>query len=253
MHGQQAPITGLIDIHSHLLPGIDDGCIDLQDSLECIAVLKRIGYVGSICTPHLWPQAFPANTPAHIHGFVAALRRELAANNVEYPIWAGGELRLFKDVVDWMKAQGVPTLADSRCVLVDLWDAKWPKFADYAFDWLLEQGYQPILAHPERMKVRNLDQLLRNLEARGVWLQGNFRPMTGEDGYHADQMVRKLLSEGRYRFMALDLHRFADLYSRIDGMVLVEQEFGVDAVQQLTVDAPLRDIFRTAELPTPTP
>lgn len=228
--------SGRIDIHCHLLYGIDDGCQSFAETLECIERLKRAGYVGSICTPHVWPTNYPDNTPTNIDRGVASLNEELRAAGVDYQLWSGGEVRIAKESVTWMKAHGVPTLADSRCVLLDIWEAKWPRWFDKTVDWLMEEGYQPILAHPERSQctATNPKKLIAMAD-RGVWLQGNFRAMTGEDGYQADRMVRELLQNGAYKLMALDLHSPICLESRLDGLQLVAMEFGDEAVEALTV------------------
>ncbi len=235
------PTTGRIDIHSHMIPGIDDGCETIEESIASIEMLKGAGYVGTISTPHLWPDMFPDNTPANIKRWTEALISDLANRGIEYALWDGGELRLFNGVIDWLKAQGVPTLGDSRYVLVDFWEATWPKYVDQGLDWLMAEGFQPILAHPERIGIADLDMLVKHLDeatARGVLLQGNFRCMTGEDGYLQDQRVRQFLTEKRYWLMAMDMHRPDALPSRLDGMQMVVQEYGQQTVDLMTIDRP---------------
>ena len=184
---QHAPPAVRIDIHSHLLPSIDDGCRSLDESIECITKLKSMGFVGSICTPHMWPEAFPGNTPEHVRAWTARLQQDLMERGVEYQVWPGGELRLFEGVVQWMQTNGVPTLADSRYVLIDTWDRSWPKFAASVFQWLIGQKYQPILAHPERVPdQRGLDKRIREVEEMGLLLQCNANSFTGAEGLRAD-------------------------------------------------------------------
>lgn len=233
--------TGRIDIHSHMIPGVDDGCETIEESIASITMLKQAGYVGTICTPHLWPDMFPDNTPANVTRWTEALTRDLTERGIDYTLWTGGELRLFKHVIKWMQTHGVPTLGESRYVLTDFWEDAWPRYVDQAFDWLLAEGYQPILAHPERIGIRDTAELTRHLDeatARGVLMQGNFRCMTGEDGYLPDQRIRQFLSEGRYWLLAMDMHRPDALPSRIDGMQMVVQEFGQDVVNLMTIDRP---------------
>ncbi len=235
---------GRIDIHSHLLPAVDDGCIDIEESLDCVRRLKAAGFVGSICTPHVYPQDPRCNHMDLIRGQVAALAERLRADGMVYHIWPGGELRIYDGVIDWLKDHEVPVLAGSGCVLVDFWQLKWPKWATRVFEWLLGQGYRPILAHPERLAcTKVLDKQLNQIADMGVWLQGNLRCMTGEDGYEPDRWVRRLLGEGRYQFMALDMHRPSALDSRLDGMQLVVEEFGVSTLNRLTIDQPRRLIL----------
>ncbi len=235
------PATGRLDVHSHMLPGIDDGCETIEESIASITMLKQAGYVGTICTPHLWPDMFPDNTPSNIDRWTGELTVQLAQRGIEYALWPGGELRLFKGVTDWMKTHGVPTLAGSRYVLTDFWEDHWPKYIDQSLDWLMAEGYQPILAHPERIGITKYETLVKHLKeatARGVLLQGNFRCMTGEDGYHQDQRVRQFLTEGRYWLMAMDMHRPDALPSRLDGMQMVVQEYGQQMVDLMTIDRP---------------
>jgi len=235
------PPTGRIDVHSHMLPGIDDGCESLDDSIASIVLLKSAGYSATICTPHVWPDLCPDNTPANIQRWTDELNRQLADRGIDYPLWPGGELRLFKQAIDWMKTHGVPTLADSKFVLTDFWEDTWPKYVDATLDWLLAEGYKPILAHPERIGIADTNKLADHLDAltaRGVLLQGNFRCMTGEDGYLPDQRIRQFLKEDRYWLMALDMHRPTDLPSRLDGVQMVIEEFGQEVVDLMTIDRP---------------
>lgn len=80
----------------------------------------------------------------------------------------------------------------------------------------------------------------------GVWLQGNFRSMTGEEGYQADRRVRQWLKENRYQLMALDMHGPQSLDGRFDGLRLVEAEFGHEALIRLTGTAPRQELFAKA-------
>ncbi len=233
------PPTGRIDIHSHMIPGVDDGCVDVGESIASIQMLKKIGYAGTICTPHMLPELFPDNTPANVKLWVQTLSKNLADEGIDYRLWPGGELRLFDKCIDWLKAVGVQTLGDTKYVLTDFWEDHWPKYADKTFDWLMSEGYKPILAHPERIGMqKDLEKHLDEVTARGVLLQGNFRCMTGEDGYLPDQRVRQFLQEGRYWIMAIDMHRPSDLSSRLDGLQMVVDEFGQQVVDQMTIERP---------------
>jgi protein-tyrosine phosphatase len=239
---------GLIDIHCHLIPSVDDGARDFAESLETIRQLKRAGFVASICTPHMWPNEFD-NKPDEARALTAVLQREIDQAGIDYRVFPGGELRLWPDVIGWMETHGVPNLAESRCVLVDMWIDRWPKWANQACQWLIDRNYQPILAHPERINIaRNLDTRLRELEAIGVMLQCNFQSMTGENGYLADRIMRQLLSEQRVQLLALDTHGLRNLDGRLDGLAMVEVEYGAETVTQMTRDAVRQHILPGIEL-----
>ena len=245
-HTTPNPIPpGRIDIHSHLLPGIDDGCATLKESLDSIRTLKQYGYVGTICTPHCWPNNFPHITPQHIKLWCDALADEIKKADLDYQLWTGGGLRIYPGVIHWMQTHGVPTLADSRYVLCDFWEPSWHDWIDETFDWLFEHGYTPILAHPERSPTRdNYESHLDRITAKGVLLQGNLRCFTGEEGLYPDQAVRQYMQEARYTLLALDMHRPSALQGRLDGIALAQEEFGEDKVNAMIDEEVRRLLFK---------
>jgi protein-tyrosine phosphatase len=233
-------------MHSHILPGIDDGCATLDESLESVRVLKQYGYAGTICTPHCWPMQYPHITPAHIAAWRDALQTEIDSAGLDYTLWTGGELRVYPGAVDWMRANGVPVLAGSTYVLCDFWEARWHKWIDDTFDWLMQQGYTPILAHPERSPTKvDYDKHLDALAERGVLLQGNLRCFTGEEGFYPDQCVRRYMDEGRYTLLALDMHRTDSLQGRLDGIALAAEDFGEERVNDM-LDGAVRRLLLDA-------
>lgn len=219
--------AGFIDIHSHMLPGMDDGCATLEQSLTCIKRLMQLGFTDTICTPHINETHFPTNTPAKINRLVQRLQRDIQQAGLNYRIWSGGEILANETILEWLKIHGVPTLANSRCVLVDFWAQEWPEHVIKLFEWLLSENYQPILAHPERaVACYNDPETLDEVMKMGVWLQGNCAGITGKDGDLAQQVTRRLLNENKYTFMALDMHRPDSLEIRLEGMQRIATEYG---------------------------
>lgn len=217
--------VGRIDVHSHILPGIDDGCPSVSESLDCIRQFMAAGYVGTVCTPHVSPRLYPRNTPQQIREWVSELQTVLNDNGISYQLWAGGEVVMAPDNWDWFEKTGFPTLGSSRAILMDWWGPAWPDFADPFLDRLMGAGYQPILAHPERMKLPlvELHRLVESLSNRGVWLQGNFNSLSGGEGTQSQELSQLWLQEGRYHILASDTHhpertagRFAGLQAAID-------------------------------------
>ena len=235
---QGVPPSGRIDMHSHILPGIDDGCTSVAESLASVRLLKQYGYVGTVCTPHCWPMHYPHIKPSHIVAWRDALQAEIDKAELDYTLWTGGELRIYPGAIEWMQANGVPTLADSKYVLCDFWEERWHDWIDATFDWLFDQGYTPILAHPERSPTReDYDKHLDEVAERGVLLQGNLRCFTGEEGYYPDQSVRRYMQEDRYTLLALDMHRTETLQGRLDGIALASEAFGAERVDVMLDDA----------------
>src|SRR5690349_17751445 len=90
---------GRIDVHSHLLPGVDDGCATLDESLACARKLVEAGYTHAFCTPHIWPN-LPQNTVAEISKRTARLQQAFDEAQVPLKLFPGGELNLRPEITD---------------------------------------------------------------------------------------------------------------------------------------------------------
>jgi len=230
---------GFIDLHSHLLPGIDDGCTSVEESLACVARLIDSGFRGTVCTPHMCVAAHPHVTPSRVEAWAEDLRTEIRAAGLDYELWTGGEVRIAPDTIDWFERHGVPTLGEGRCVLIDYWDAAWPRFADETIRYLWDHGYQPVLAHPERMVLHDaeLDPLVDRLVEEGVWLQGNLRCIAGNEGPAPRARMRRWLQQEKYTATALDMHGADDLELRLAGIQELERTCGRTQSKRLLGDA----------------
>ena len=234
------PPAGYLDLHCHILPGIDDGCQTLEQSLDVVRQWLDAGFVGAVCTPHVCTSWFPANHPGLIGPWVEALRVELANVELDFQLWTGGELRLGTRMIDWLAEFGVPTLDAGKAVLIDWWGNDWPKCCDEGIDHLLERGYQPILAHPERMglELTELMSVLDRVRERGVLLQGNLNSIGGGEGPHAQGIADLLLAEDAYHLLASDTHGPDSVRGRKQGLARFRERFGDDALRTMLVDRP---------------
>jgi protein-tyrosine phosphatase len=219
------PKTGLIDLHCHLLPGIDDGCREMSQTLECIRLWKQAGFCGAVCTPHMATTWFPENNPLSISPLLDHVREELAAAKIDFELWAGGEVRLSDRVMSWFEEFGVPTLGSGRCVLIDWWSNDWPAYCTEACVYLLERNYQPILAHPERMGLpeQELTAVVRDLQTAGVWLQGNLNSLSGGEGTDAQRRADDWLMREQYFVLASDTHEPRGITTRAQGLAQVQR------------------------------
>ncbi len=195
---------------------------------------------------------FPGNTPQRIAELVSQLRQVLASHQLDYELWEGAEVRLAEDTLQWFRRVGVPTLGPSRCVLVDHWGHDWPAYAQGVIDHLLQEDYQPILAHPERMclEPETWEPLIDRLLDQGVWLQGNFNSFAGGEGQRAVRWLEQLLASGQIRVMALDMHRPHSLVGRLTGLAEFAQQFGQERLTTMIAEQP-RAILAHQASPSP--
>lgn len=236
----EIPPEGMLDLHCHILPGVDDGCCNLLDSLEVVRSWAELGFRGAVCTPHVCTNWYPDNNPARITAWVAALQLEIDAAGIRFDLWPGGEVRLARGTIEWFGEFGVPTSGPGRAVLIDWWGRDWPAYCNSTIDWLLAQGFQPVLAHPERMGLEEseLCEVIDDVTRRGVWLQGNLNSLGGGEGKDAQRRADAWLAAGRYHLLASDTHAPDSVLGRAAGLARVRDQHGQAMVDRLLVDRP---------------
>src|SRR3954469_25834557 len=229
---------GRIDVHSHLLPGIDDGCKNLKDSLACARVLVSEGYTHSFCTPHIWPN-LPENTTANIAAHVRRLQQALDEANVPLGLIPGGEINLRPDTMETPPEDLVTYGSQRKFVLFDLWADELPEFFERGVRWFQSQGADVVLAHPERMRAVQLNPDLPNyFDALGLMLQGNLQCLADPPHTATYRVGRKFLTEGRYFMLGSDLHNLETLEHRMRGLRHAKELVGDVEVDRLTAENP---------------
>jgi len=202
-HFSIAPLLQ-VDIHSHLLPGIDDGSEDVATSLELIDGMIDLGFKQLICTPHVMSDLYP-NTHETIHAAYIQLRTVMEAKGYTIPIHYAAEYLIdegFEEKVE----QGLLCLHDNFVLVETMFSLLPPNIEDILF-LLRSKGYKPILAHPERYHF--MDESLEALsvfEKHGCYLQPNILSFTGYYGKREKALAERLLSKGKVDFLGTDMH-----------------------------------------------
>jgi protein-tyrosine phosphatase len=235
-----------IDVHCHFLPSLDDGCQSLGESLECLRLMAEAGYSRVFCTPHYGAGEFGDMPHAEIAGRVAQLQEQARVAGMGIELRPGGELRLTPHIAENLPEEkggpGVPTYGHrGKYVLTDLWEEKWPAWANRAVQWLQKRGLTVIVAHPERMPaLRDRPESIDEIAALGVLFQGNLGPIAGADSPKVVALARRFLTEGRYFMVGTDGHRTSHLPQRLAGLKVVEELVGSAKLHELTVENPSR-------------
>jgi protein-tyrosine phosphatase len=230
--------TGRIDVHSHLLPGVDDGCDYVVESVQCAQLMADAGYTHLFCTPHVLPQ-FPQNTVASIVRETARLQAVLDEAGVGLRLIPGGEINLRPDTPETSVEALVSFGMLRKFVLIDLWAERLPPFFKPAIEWLMAQGVKVVLAHPERMAaVQREPELVDHFAEIGLLLQGNLQSFSDPVGAPTRRTVERFLLEGRYFLLGSDLHHLASLPMRLDGLRRAIDLAGQEMVDRLTIENP---------------
>lgn len=194
------------DMHSHLLPGIDDGSPDLNTSLQLIRGMMNLGYSKLITTPHIMWDMYK-NTNEIISEKLELLRKTLKEEGINIEIQAAAEYFLDDYVHGLVKSNHPLLTVKDRMVLVEF-SLAYPSHSlkDILFDMQM-QGYQPIIAHPERYIYleRNKD-FYEELRDIGCLFQLNLLSLSGHYGKAVQELSQYLIKNSYYDFLGTDLH-----------------------------------------------
>lgn len=196
----------MIDLHCHLLPGVDDGAAGVEVS---IAMAKRSvsdGVTTVACTPHILPGLYHNEGPK-IRADVEALQQRLVDEGIPLRLVCGSDAHISPDFVTGLRSGRILSLADSRYVLVEPPHHVAPQRLEQFFFDILVAGYVPILTHPERLTWidTHYDKICR-LTAAGVWNQITSGSLAGAFGRNAQYWAERMLDEGLVHILATDAH-----------------------------------------------
>ncbi len=213
-----------VDIHSHLLPGIDDGATSIEDTAYLIKGLEKIGIKKFITTPHVMGEVWK-NTSFEIKEKLLATTQELEFPNIDKRFKAAAEYMIDEEFRGLFKKELLLTLKDNY-VLVEMSYIS-PSFQLYEILFELQSaGYQPILAHPERYNFyhHSLDDY-KKLKNAGCLFQLNMLSAIGHYGEHVAKVSNSLLKEGLIDFIGSDLHHSRHLEGFHKKIVLKNYEY----------------------------
>lgn len=196
----------MLDLHCHLLPGIDDGATDLAMSLEMARMAYDDGIRTVACTPHVYPGMYENDTPT-IRAAIAELQAQLQDAGIGLNLVEGADAHLVPELPDRVRHGEVPTLAGSRYLLLEPpHHIAPPRFEDVVFD-LMAAGCVPVITHPERLSwIEDHYEVFKRLAGRGVWLQVTGGALTGRFGRRAQYWGERLVDEGYCAILATDAH-----------------------------------------------
>lgn len=232
----------MIDLHNHILPGIDDGAADLSVALDMARMHVAQGVEIVACTPHILPGVYHNEGPA-IRRAVDALQRVLDEAGVPLILIPGADNHIVPDFAGELRRGRLLTLGDTRYALVEPPHNVAPARLDDLVFTILLANYVPIVTHPERLKwIEEKYDLIERMTARGVWMQITSGSLTGRFGRRPKYWAEKMISEGKAHILASDAHdtvkRPPDL---AEGRRAAERLVGVAEAVRMTVQCP-RDI-----------
>jgi len=196
----------MIDIHCHILPGLDDGADSLEVSIEMAGMAVADGVTHIVCTPHITPGVYH-NTADGIARQVTRLQGELDQRGIPLRLAMGADVHISPTLVADLDSGTTPTLAGSRAMLFEPPHHVLPPHMDRAVARLIAAGYVPVITHPERLSwIESRYDLVVALSDMGAPMQVTAGSVTGAFGKRPQYWADRMLDEGRVDIIASDAH-----------------------------------------------
>jgi protein-tyrosine phosphatase len=229
----------LIDLHSHILPGVDDGARSLEESLEMGRMAQAEGIEVMACTPHFMPGLYD-NTAPDIRQRIAKLNQAFMDNGIDVALVVGADAHMRPDFVECLHNGSILTLHNTRYVLFEPPHVVMPKRLDELLFNIQASGFVPILTHPERLKwIENGYEAVVGFAKSGVLIQLTSGSITGRFGKRAAYWSQRMMAEGLVSLIATDCH---NLESRppqlVNAFEMAQSELGRDEGFNLVLNRP---------------
>lgn len=229
----------MIDLHSHILPGVDDGAPSLEVSLAMARMAVADGTTVLACTPHIYPGMY-MNDSTGIHAARDALQAELDRRGIVLRLVVGADAHLVPELLEGLQSGRVPTLHGSRYFLLEpSHHVAPPGFVDVVLR-IMAAGYVPVVTHPERLSwVEEHYDTFVTLARRGVWMQLTAGAIAGKFGRRARWWSRRFLGDGMVHIVASDAHTTARRSPVMsDAIPAMRRIVGQAEVQQILLHRP---------------
>lgn len=239
---------GLIDLHCHWLPGVDDGVETLEDSVVLLRGLFQLGFVHVVATPHMRPGLFDTTAEQLREAYCST--REHHRKQAGLPELSLSCEHYFDDVVfnRLCEGQGLP-YAGGHAVLLEFYQNRLPASVDRLLAKLKRLGLTPVIAHPERYQAlwESPSRLERLLDLGAVALL-DIAAVVGKYGRKPQQTAELLLEQGLYYAACSDAHHPRDLQAVEAGIAWLDRHYGKDDVYSLFREGPAEILGGTTEL-----
>lgn len=201
----------MIDFHSHILPAIDDGSKSMEDSIQILREAREAGFSKIISTSHYLEGYYEIKEEDR-----KRLIQELKNEDIGLELYVGSEIYITENMVDLLKEKKASSINNSKYVLFEIPMNNKTMLTKEIIYRLIENGYVPVLAHPERYSfIQQNPEELEELVDMGTLCQSNYGSIIGLYGKKTEKTVKKLLKNNLIHFLGSDVHRQEQIYNKI--------------------------------------
>lgn len=206
----------MIDFHSHILPGIDDGSRNLEQSISMVNEAKEVGFTKIISTSHYMENYYECDVEKR-----KQLIKQLQGEVQDIELYLGNEIYITNNIIELLKNGKASSINNTRYVLFEFPLITTKPMNDKEVIYrLVENGYIPIIAHPERYPfIQENPEYLFELEDMGALFQANYGSIIGMYGLKAKRTLKILLRNNLISFFGSDVHRPEQVYNKIPKII----------------------------------
>ena len=231
----------MIDVHCHILPGVDDGSRNVEESMEMVREAYKAGFTNIISTSHYIEESY--NVPKiKRQELIDMLNSKIEQEGMKIKIYNGAEAYITPNLVELIKAEELPTMNGTKYLLMELPMHNQILNLESIVSKVINQGITLIIAHPERYSyVQKNYKVLNELAEMGVLFQANYGSCIGQYGKEAEKTLKKLLKADRISFFGTDCHRANSVYCQMPEVLKkLEKMIGKEKLEELTTTNPLK-------------
>ena len=225
----------MIDFHSHILPGIDDGSRSIEQTIRMLKEAKEAGFTKIISTSHYIEGYYESDEAERTE-----LLNEVQKNISGIELYLGNEIYITNNMIDLIQNKQASTINNSKYVLFEFpLSAKSMNDKEVVYR-LIENGFVPVIAHPERYSyVQDNPEYIEELAEMGALFQANYGSIIGMYGKKAEKTLKKLLKNDLIRFFGSDSHRIDQVYTKMPKILKKLHKFLSDEeIEEFTVINP---------------
>lgn len=229
----------MIDIHTHILPNIDDGSRNIEETFNLIKEAKKVGFEEIILTSHYMEGYYETDIKER-KVWMNAIYESLKKSNIDINLYLGNEIYISDNIIKLLEEGKASTINNTSYVLFEM-----PLNAEplnlYDIIYTMQQNkVVPILAHPERYSfIQKEPELIYDLVQKGVLMQANYGSIIGQYGSKAKMLVKKLYENNMVHLLGSDVHRENTIYPKIPNCLSeIEKIIGKEKLEKLTTINP---------------
>ena len=225
----------MIDIHSHLIPNVDDGSKSIEDTFIAFEEAKEVGFTDIILTSHYKPEYYETK-PSKLTFWKDKLQEVIDTKNEDLKLHSGMEIYISEELPNLIENGKLLRLANSKYMLLELPINSKISYFNYIIYYLDTVGIKPIIAHPERYRiVQQEPKIIEEWVKKGCLIQCNFGSILGIYGSNSKKIIKHLLKNNLVHFVASDCHSKNGIYLQIPkALKKIKRLVGKEKIYEIT-------------------